>query len=152
LVGTDVLSRGIDVEGISLVLNYDVPPDAEDYIHRIGRTARADESGTAITFINAKDLYRFRRIEKLLGYTPELIFLHGTEKETSSGSAADGHRIRSGKGKKPMVHSKKSTAEPSSSNRAKPSPSPTVAQPPKPPSLNNSENQSKRPPRITPQQ
>lgn len=68
LVGTDVLSRGIDVEGISLVLNYDVPPDPEDYIHRIGRTARAEESGLAITFVNRKDLQRFRRIEQLIGH------------------------------------------------------------------------------------
>ena len=52
LVGTDVLSRGIDVEGISLVINYDSPNDPEDYVHRIGRTARADTRGTAITFIN----------------------------------------------------------------------------------------------------
>jgi superfamily II DNA/RNA helicase len=69
LVGTDVLSRGIDVEGISLVLNFDVPPDPEDYIHRIGRTARAEESGLAVTFVNRKDLSRFRRIEQLLGHS-----------------------------------------------------------------------------------
>ena len=69
LVGTDVLSRGIDVEGISLVLNYDVPPDPEDYIHRVGRTARAEQSGMAVTLVNTHDLHRFRRIEKLLGHT-----------------------------------------------------------------------------------
>lgn len=66
LVGTDVLSRGIDVTGIDLVLNYDVPPDPEDYIHRIGRTARAETKGTAITFINDKDMYRFAAIEKMI--------------------------------------------------------------------------------------
>lgn len=66
LVGTDVLSRGIDVTGIDLVLNYDVPPDPEDYIHRIGRTARAETTGTAITFINDKDMYRFAAIEKMI--------------------------------------------------------------------------------------
>ncbi len=66
LVGTDVLSRGIDVTGIDLVLNYDVPPDPEDYIHRIGRTARAETTGTAITFINEKDMYRFAAIEKMI--------------------------------------------------------------------------------------
>ena len=69
LVGTDVLSRGIDVEGISLVLNFDVPPDPEDYIHRVGRTARAEESGVAITFVNSHDRQRFQRIEKLIGHT-----------------------------------------------------------------------------------
>jgi len=68
LVGTDVISRGIDIVGISLVLNYDVPPDPEDYVHRVGRTARADATGTAITFVNAKDKRRFAGIEKLVGY------------------------------------------------------------------------------------
>lgn len=68
LIGTDILSRGIDVDGISLVVNYDVPPDPEDYIHRIGRTARAETTGTAITFINPKDQRRFYSIESLIGY------------------------------------------------------------------------------------
>lgn len=67
LIGTDVLSRGIDVEGISLVINYDVPPDAEDYVHRIGRTARAETTGTAITLINEKDQRKFSNIENLIG-------------------------------------------------------------------------------------
>jgi superfamily II DNA/RNA helicase len=67
LVATDVLSRGIDIEDIDMVINFDVPHDAEDYIHRIGRTARAAASGVAITLINEKDQSRFRDIEKLLG-------------------------------------------------------------------------------------
>jgi ATP-dependent RNA helicase RhlE len=67
LIGTDILSRGIDVDGISLVINFDVPPDPEDYIHRIGRTARAESTGTAITFINPKDQRRFFSIENLIG-------------------------------------------------------------------------------------
>ena len=67
IIGTDVLSRGIDVEGISLVVNFDVPPDPEDYIHRIGRTARAETTGTAITFINEKDQRKFSSIEKMIG-------------------------------------------------------------------------------------
>lgn len=71
LIGTDVLSRGIDVEGISLVINYDVPHDPEDYIHRIGRTARAETTGTAITFINEKDQRKFSNIEALIGKTIE---------------------------------------------------------------------------------
>lgn len=71
LVGTDVLSRGIDVEGIELVLNYDVPPDPEDYVHRIGRTARAERTGTAITFINEVDQRKFSFIEKLIGRSIE---------------------------------------------------------------------------------
>ena len=66
LVGTDVLSRGIDVEGIDLVLNFDVPPDPEDYVHRIGRTARAEKTGTAITFVNEQDQRRFQSIQRLV--------------------------------------------------------------------------------------
>jgi ATP-dependent RNA helicase RhlE len=66
LIGTDVLSRGIDVEGISLVINFDVPHDPEDYIHRIGRTARAATTGTAITLVNDKDKRKFSNIEKLI--------------------------------------------------------------------------------------
>lgn len=67
LIGTDILSRGIDVEGIGLVINYDTPHDAEDYVHRIGRTARAERTGVAITFINEKDQHKFSRVEKLIG-------------------------------------------------------------------------------------
>ncbi len=67
LVGTDILSRGIDVEGVGLVVNYDIPPDPEDYVHRIGRTARADSTGTAITFINDKASRKFAGIEDLIG-------------------------------------------------------------------------------------
>lgn len=67
LIGTDILSRGIDVEGIELVVNYDTPHDAEDYVHRIGRTARAERTGTAITFVNHKDFQKFLKVEKLIG-------------------------------------------------------------------------------------
>ncbi len=66
IIGTDALSRGIDVEGIDLVINYDVPGDAEDYIHRIGRTARAATTGTAITFVNHRDERRLKSIEELI--------------------------------------------------------------------------------------
>lgn len=66
IVGTDVLSRGIDVTGIDLVINFDAPQDPEDYIHRIGRTARAATKGTAITLVNPKDKRRLANIEKLI--------------------------------------------------------------------------------------
>lgn len=66
LVATDILSRGIDVEDIELIINFDVPNDGEDYIHRIGRTARAQAEGIAITLINEKEQYQFQRIEELL--------------------------------------------------------------------------------------
>jgi superfamily II DNA/RNA helicase len=66
LVATDILSRGIDIKEIGLVINYEVPHDAEDYVHRIGRTARADRKGEAITFINQKQIRNFLDIEKLI--------------------------------------------------------------------------------------
>lgn len=66
IIGTDALSRGIDVEGIDLVINYDVPGDPEDYIHRIGRTARAETTGTAITFVNHRDERKLKSIEQLI--------------------------------------------------------------------------------------
>ena len=68
LVATDVISRGIDIDQIGLVINYDVPHDPEDYIHRIGRTARASAAGTAITFVSEKEQGKFARIESFLGY------------------------------------------------------------------------------------
>ena len=66
LVATDILARGIDIDDIAMVINFDVPHDAEDYVHRIGRTARADRDGVAITFINEEDVHFFKQIEKLL--------------------------------------------------------------------------------------
>jgi ATP-dependent RNA helicase RhlE len=66
IIGTDALSRGIDVEGIDLVINYDVPSDPEDYIHRIGRTARAETKGTAITFVNDRDQRKLKSIEAMI--------------------------------------------------------------------------------------
>ncbi len=66
MVATDILSRGIDIEDIELVVNYDVPNDGEDYIHRIGRTARAASQGAAFTLISEKEQIKFARIEQLL--------------------------------------------------------------------------------------
>ena len=68
LVATDILSRGIDIDSISMVINFDVPGDAEDYIHRVGRTARAETTGKAVTFINDHDQHKFKKIEDLIGY------------------------------------------------------------------------------------
>jgi len=67
LVATDILSRGIDIEDIELIINFDVPNDGEDYIHRIGRTARAASKGAAFTFINEEEQYQFGEIESMLG-------------------------------------------------------------------------------------
>ncbi|ASS49343.1 MAG: ATP-dependent RNA helicase [Candidatus Fluviicola riflensis] len=66
LVATDVMSRGIDIKEINMVINYDAPRDAEDYVHRIGRTARANTKGEAYTLINEKDLPKLARIERLI--------------------------------------------------------------------------------------
>ncbi len=68
LVATDVLSRGIDIKDINLVVNFDAPSDAEDYVHRVGRTARAETTGVAITLVNRADMFKLQRIEKLIGY------------------------------------------------------------------------------------
>jgi len=67
LVATDVLSRGIDIKDISLIINYNVPADAEDYVHRVGRTARAASTGVALTLVDREDMFRLKRIEELIG-------------------------------------------------------------------------------------
>ena len=69
LVATDIIARGIDIDSIDLVINFDVPRDAEDYVHRVGRTARAQTTGVALTFINDKEQYEFSMIEKLIEKT-----------------------------------------------------------------------------------
>jgi len=66
MVATDVMSRGIDIKGIDLVVNYDVPGDAEDYVHRIGRTARAKTEGMAVTLVCPDDMFKFSKIERLI--------------------------------------------------------------------------------------
>jgi ATP-dependent RNA helicase RhlE len=68
IVATDVLSRGIDIDNIELVINYDVPHDGEDYVHRIGRTARAAANGSAYTLVSEREQYKLQAIEKLLGH------------------------------------------------------------------------------------
>jgi len=66
LVATDILSRGIDIDSIGLVINYDVPHDAEDYVHRVGRTARAESKGMAVTFVTPQDAQKLSRIQRLI--------------------------------------------------------------------------------------
>ena len=67
LIATDIVARGIDIDDILMVINYDVPRDAEDYVHRIGRTARAQRDGVAITFVSDNDMRFFSDIERFLG-------------------------------------------------------------------------------------
>ena len=71
LVATDIVARGIDIDDISTVINYDVPHDSEDYVHRIGRTARADRDGVAITLVRGWEIVDFMEIERFLGYEVE---------------------------------------------------------------------------------
>ncbi|MDP5172497.1 MAG: DEAD/DEAH box helicase [Bacteroidia bacterium] len=108
IVGTDVLARGIDIDNLSHVLNFDCPRDAEDYVHRVGRTARASKTGEAITFVSPKDFRRLSSIEELieseipkpeipafLGETPE----YNPKAKYSGGDRPGGGGGRSGGGK-----------------------------------------------------
>ena len=105
LVATDIVARGIDIDDISIVINFDVPHDAEDYVHRIGRTARADRDGQAITFVNDRDIRRFMQIEKFLGREVEKLPLpegagEGPEYKAAEKSASKGRRHGKRRGRK----------------------------------------------------
>ena len=73
LVATDIVARGIDIDDIATVMNFDVPHDSEDYVHRIGRTARAQRDGKAITLVRGREISDFMQIEKFLGYAVDKI-------------------------------------------------------------------------------
>lgn len=121
LVATDIVARGIDIDDIGLVINYDVPHDPEDYIHRIGRTARANADGVAITFVNEAEQGKFHRIEEFIEkdiykipLPPEI----GTAPEYNPGKAFERRRPQgksrnhsSFKGKRPF-HRKKTSESP----------------------------------------
>ena len=103
LVATDIVARGIDIDDIRLVINYDVPQDSEDYVHRIGRTARANNDGVAITFISEKEQTKFQSIERFLGkeiykiaLPPEL----GEAPEYAPHSAKSNNRHKQGNDKR----------------------------------------------------
>ena len=98
LVATDIVSRGIDVDNISLVINYDAPNDPEDYIHRVGRTARASSTGVALTFINEADQYKFGQIEKLID---DVIFKIPNPEEIGPGPEYNPGIFRKGRYRKP---------------------------------------------------
>lgn len=97
LVATDVLSRGIDIKGIEVVINFDVPGDPEDYVHRIGRTARADATGMALTFVNRLAQSKFKRIEKLMGLSVKQIELPQALASAATKSADQPHRRPGGR-------------------------------------------------------
>ena len=100
LIATDVLSRGIDIKDINLVINYDVPGDAEDYVHRVGRTARANTTGVAITLINEKDMARFRDIEVLIEKEIIKLPLHIELGDSPAWNPKQRHKIKSFRHKK----------------------------------------------------
>lgn len=120
LIGTDIISRGIDVVGIELVINYDTPSDPEDYVHRVGRTARADKEGEAITFVNPKDQYKFDRIEKLIGMKITQIPLpEGFESGPTYSGTAEKNKPEAGAKKKSGFNKNKKSG---SRNKRKPFP------------------------------
>ncbi len=90
LVATDIVARGIDIDDIAMVINFDVPHDPEDYVHRIGRTARAQRDGIAITFVAEDEIYSFKQIEKFLGREVEKAALPEELGETPDYNAATG--------------------------------------------------------------
>ncbi|MEM6768052.1 MAG: DEAD/DEAH box helicase [Bacteroidota bacterium] len=98
LVGTDVLSRGIDIDNLSHVLNFDVPMDAEDYVHRVGRTARANTTGEAITFVSPRDQRRMRSIERLIQKSVPIMKVPEELGETPYYSSDDPGRRGNGRG------------------------------------------------------
>ena len=114
LIGTDIISRGIDVVGIELVINFDTPSDPEDYVHRVGRTARADKEGEAITFVNPKDQPKFARIEKLIGMS---ITQNPLPDDFERGPVYQGDSFKSNR--KPASHEKKAGSKPKSKGKKK---------------------------------
>jgi len=107
LVATDIVSRGIDVDDIPLVINYDVPRDAEDYVHRIGRTARAENKGEAITLVSPEDKRFFNKIERFLQKTIDRVALPaelGAAPDSSVCSLAADERKPSSKRRKGGWH------------------------------------------------
>ena len=113
LVATDIVSRGIDVDDIPLVINYDVPRDAEDYVHRIGRTARAENKGEAITLVSPEDKHFFNKIERFLQKNIERISLPASLGAVPDSSVcslvADDHKpsSKNRKGGRPHWHNRK---------------------------------------------
>ena len=98
LVATDIVARGIDIDDITMVINYDAPHDAEDYVHRIGRTARAGKNGRAVTLIGEKDLYSLGNIERILKIKIPRAELPEGVRPPSEAPARGGHGNHGGRG------------------------------------------------------
>ena len=130
LVATDIVARGIDIDDIEMVINYDVPHDTEDYVHRIGRTARANRDGRAITFVSEEDQYWFQQIEKFLekvvdkmplpegcGEGPEYIKLNKPKKKGANGR---NNRRGNGEGGKNSAKNRRQKDRDQTSHKRKP--------------------------------
>ena len=121
LIATDIIARGIDIDDIEMVVNYDVPHEAEDYVHRIGRTARAGAGGKAVTFVNERDMQRWAGIERFLGKEvrrEEVPTEFGETPVFKGGKSAKSGRknFRSGKGRwhgKPKKKTENKNSKPS---------------------------------------
>lgn len=143
LVATDIVARGIDIDDISLVVNYDVPREAEDYVHRIGRTARAGAGGAAVTLVSEGDMRWFGNLEKFLGYEVakrELpadlgkLPVYDPDKRPAgrgghgpSGRSGSGSRNRQGRGKA-QGNSRPTGDRPRREERSQPKPRPAATQ------------------------
>lgn len=143
LVATDIVARGIDIDDISLVVNYDVPREAEDYVHRIGRTARAGAGGAAVTLVSEGDMRWFGNLEKFLGYEVakrELpadlgkLPVYDPDKRPAgrggrgpSGRSGGGNRNRQGRGKA-QGNSRPTGDRPRREERSQPKPRPAAPQ------------------------
>lgn len=128
LVATDIVARGIDIDDIAMVINFDVPHDPEDYVHRIGRTARAERDGVAITFVSDDEIYSFKQIEKFLDRDVEKVALPEGLGETPDYNAprgkgkSDRNNRGRGRGKKPTTDKQATDSEkkPRNNRRRKP--------------------------------
>ena len=133
LVATDIVARGIDIDDIEMVINYDVPHDTEDYVHRIGRTARANRDGRAITFVSEEDQYWFQQIEKFLekvvdkmplpegcGEGPEYIKLNKPKKKGANGRNNRRGNGRNGEGGKNSAKNRRQKDRDQTSHKHKP--------------------------------
>ena len=150
LVATDIVARGIDIDDIAMVINFDVPHDPEDYVHRIGRTARAERDGVAITFVSDEEIYSFKQIEKFLDREVEKVALPEGLGEAPDYNAprgkgkSDRNSRGRGRGKKPTTD--KQTAEgekkPRNNRRRKPQNAESNAEQPANTSTGNAEQQA----------
>lgn len=118
IVATDVLARGIDIKGVSIIVNYDVPNNSDDYVHRIGRTGRYDKSGIAITFVTRRDKSKFQSIASIKGNKIQQISAPGNFNDPSQFSWSD-HFKDSGGGKSKKKDQKKDTRQSSDNERKK---------------------------------